>query len=184
MSIFARLAALGGVSYEAYRIVRQAHPHQSPLFADSPFRTGEITDLADIRAGSPELRDLAQYAGSEAFGLGAWLDAELVGACWYWYGDRYRSRGFLDLPAHAAKLVQVTVDTRYRGRGIAPLLIARSASALSELGFTGLYARIWHSNEASRAAFRKAQWTELGLDVSVSTFLRRRPFRFRPSMPG
>jgi ribosomal protein S18 acetylase RimI-like enzyme len=177
------LAGLVGVSYEAYRIVRQAHPDQSPMFAEAPFRTGPITDVTEMMSGAPEIQDLAQYAGPDAFGLGAWLDAKLVGACWYWYGNRYRSRGFINLPEHAAKLVQVTVRTDHRGRGIAPLLIARSARALGELGFTDLYARVWHSNEASRAAFRKASWTELGLDVSVSTFVRRRPFRFGPSIP-
>lgn len=158
MSGLAKLLGRFGISYEAYRIVKQPVPAASPAFPDSPVTVVEVSDLDQFDTAAPEVRALRQYAGTEAIGFLADLDGRVVGGCWYWFGDRYRTRGFIELPPGAAKLVQVTVDATARGMGIAPVLIARSSRAMSARGFTSLYARIWHSHSSSWSAFQKAAW--------------------------
>jgi GNAT superfamily N-acetyltransferase len=178
MSSLARILGHIGVSYEIYRVFKLATPAESPDFPESPVCVRLLEDHSILGSTTPEVRGLSEYAGPGAVGFVATVNEKVVGACWYWHGARYRSRGFIKLPPTAAKLVQITVDPEYRGRGIAPVLIGRSSRIMAERGFTELYARIWHSNRSSLAAFTKAGWQDLGLVTLLNTKLRSKPFRF------
>lgn len=178
MSRLGKIAALLGVRYEIYRVMVNSDPSgpMSPGVAD--LRVDQLERI--IPPATAELQRLNEYAGEDSIGFGAWIDDQLVGACWYWYGDRYaRERGFIELPYLTAKLVQVTVDPSHRGKGIAPALISESSRSMAHAGFTALYARIWHSNTSSRTAFAKAGWSETGSVVSVQVPLMQTPLRFR-----
>lgn len=127
---------------------------------------------------SPEVRELVGYRAEEAYCLGAWIAGELVAAAVVWYGDTYaRRRGFWPLSPGEAKLVQITTDERHRGRGIAPELLKQTARHMRMLGYEKLYARVWHSNRSSIAAFRKAGWVCVAFVVEIHPVGSRRPVR-------
>lgn len=121
------------------------------------------------------IREQAFYLGEGANG---WVctdpSGRLVGLCVYWHAERYRQRNFWPLKEHEAKLVEVITLPEMRGLGIARELIARSCRSMFEQGFHRLYARIWHSNEASLKAFSNAGWMRLGTVVELFLFGRWR----------
>jgi len=166
-----------GASYERYRIFALFKPGDAPM-GDSGVRVACLDDVEALaRSSSPELRALVQYTGKEAMTFGLYAGSELAGACFYWFGERYRARGFIELPPGAAKLVQITTAPAFRGRGLAPALIQQSAKAMFARGFTPLYARVWHSHTASIRAFRKAGWTETSMVTTFSLPFVARPFK-------
>jgi GNAT superfamily N-acetyltransferase len=160
--------------YALYRI----YEHQGPgpgTSGSEPEPAGDDVALAPLENGAaldrpsdPGLRDLASYAGSEAFGFEARVDGVLAAACWFWVGERYKTRNFWPLHADEAKLVQITTAERFRGRRIAPRLIRFAAAWMHRLGYRRLYARIWHSNRASVVAFERAGWREIALVIEVA----------------
>jgi len=106
----------------------------------------------------PLIAGHARYHGSQAQGYGCFRGAEIVGLCYFWHGARYRERNFWPLVEREAKLVQITVVPKVRGRAVATNLIACASEDMFQKGFRCLYARIWHSNTASRRAFQRAGW--------------------------
>jgi RimJ/RimL family protein N-acetyltransferase len=48
---------------------------------------------------------------------------------------------------------------------------------MREDGFTRLFARIWHSNEPSRRAFRRAGWQPVGWYLEANPLRRAQPWR-------
>lgn len=118
-----------------------------------------ILTSEDLAVAVPELAQLEQYLGPESHAWGYFRDGCLLGACFYWFGDRYKHRGFWPLASSKAKLVQIVVSNEARGLGVARSLISLSALAMRERGFSSLYARIWHSNIPSLRAFRNAGWS-------------------------
>jgi GNAT superfamily N-acetyltransferase len=152
--------------YEIYWIFRC--DRAAPLAAGRAPCTVAQVDEAQVRAlSSPLLRGQAWYAGEQTHAFLALHRGEPAGLCFYWFGARYQSRNFWPLQAGEAKLVQVIVDPLQRGRGIATALIALSAAALTGEGFRTLYARVWHSNAPSIAAFKRAGWRRVALVVTV-----------------
>jgi RimJ/RimL family protein N-acetyltransferase len=125
------------------------------------------------------LREQAGYAGDGAVAYACLDDDRVVGLCFYWYGERYRTRNFLPLAKHEAKLVQIITDPAMRGQGVAQKLIAYSSLDMSTRGFKRLLARVWHSNTPSRKAFEHAGWTRNGWVVEIDPFRRSIPWRFR-----
>src|SRR5690242_8938983 len=105
-------------SYAIYRIYEHREPaHPSPaagFLVLAPL--GDAGELA--RTPDPCLQELAGYAGEGAFGFEARVDGELAAACWFWVGDRYKTRNFWPLRDDEAKLVQIATAERFRGRGI------------------------------------------------------------------
>ncbi len=102
---------------------------------------------------------LVGFDGPQSAGFGAWADGKLVAACWFWWGDRYRTRGNLwPIGSDAAKLVQITTDPSFSGRGIASALMTVGVQEMRKRGFAAVYARIWHSHAASLHTFQKAGW--------------------------
>jgi len=165
--------------YALYRV----YEHWEPGPELSEPTGGEVTlaqlEDADELDRSPDLalRGLAEYAGPDAFGFEARVDGSLAAACWFWAGERYKSRNFWPLQADEAKLIQITTAEQFRGRGIAPRLIRFASSRMYGLGYRRLYARIWHSNRASIVAFKKAGWREVAFVIEVAPLGIKRPWR-------
>ena len=178
MRSLSRVLSRLGIRYERYRIFEfriasglQAEPRGPVHIAPVDRRVLETSEADEIRA-------LASYAGSEALGFGAFVEGKVVAACWYWFGERYRGRGFIELPPRAAKLVQVTTAADWRRRGLAASLIEASAQLMATHGFELLYARVWHSHTASASAFLKAGWRECEVITTLRLPILKRPLRF------
>jgi len=167
-------------AYALYRIYEHEGPGPEAAGpAGDGVALAPIEDVDDLsRAPDPALRGLAGFAGPEAFGFAARSDGELAAACWFWAGERYRTRNFWPLRSDEAKLVEIVAAERFRGRGIGPRLIRFAAGRMHRLGYRRLYARVWHSNWASAAAFEKAGWREAALVVEVAPLGVARPWRF------
>ena len=99
--------------------------------------------------------------------------------CFYWFGERYQKRNFLQLKEGEAKLVQIVTDPLMRGKGVAQTLIAMSSLDMQRRGFSRLFARIWHSNTPSLRAFERAGWMRKGLIIEIDPLHRSKPWRFR-----
>ena len=163
--------------YGLYRMYSLDLAH-APALPSTEWRMASVGDPRDFgRCADPSIRGLAAYSAPEAHAFGAWIDGRLVAGCWFWFGETYRRRNFWPLSAADAKLVQITTAEEFRGRGIAPVLIAFAAEQMRARGFKRLFARIWHSHAASLAAFRKAGWKEEAFVVEVFPLRARKPLR-------
>lgn len=166
--------------YSLYRI----YAWESDRVASAPglkagIRVDRVASLGPLRdAADPELRALTQYAGEEAFGFGVWADDTLAGVCWYWTGERYRTRNFWPLQEGEAKLVQIVTGAGFRRQGLAALLVERSSSEMAALGFRRLFARVWHSNRASIRTFERAGWRYVAFVAEVQPLLGPRRLRW------
>jgi len=167
------------------------HIYSDPDTSDAPASTagGELNCRAIAQSqveasGEPLLLEQAGYFGAGAHAYGCWYDERLAGVCFYWFGDRYRTRNFWPLDAGEAKLVQIVVVPEARGRGIASELIARSRAAMRTRGFRRLYARIWHSNVPSLRAFERAGWGRIATVLEVNPLRLSKPWRIMaPNRP-
>lgn len=116
-------------------------------------------DATAVRAsGDALVREQAGFCGDGANVFAVIESGRIVALAAYWHGERYRSRNFWPLQPGEAKLVQIVTVADRRGAGLATRLIQASACRMAELGFGRLYARIWHSNHPSLAAFARAGW--------------------------
>lgn len=127
--------------------------------------------------GDDVLRQRVCYGGGGAKGFGAFLDGKLVGVCWCWYGERYKTRDFWPLLANEAKLVDIVVTPESRGHGVGSKLWLTAARRMAEHGFRRLYARIWHSNSASIRSCTNAGWYKVARVVELHPFGRKNPWR-------
>ena len=140
----------------------------------------ESVDEAALNASTDALiREQAGYAGKGSHAYAAFKGERIVGVCFYWFGERYRTRNFWPLKDGEAKLVQIVVHPDVRGRGIALRLIRVSSQDLEQKGFRRAYARIWHSNTPSRRAFKRAGWTRIAFVFECNPFRRRQPIHIR-----
>ncbi len=131
------------------------------------------TDMFDNYKGS-ELHGYGDYVRRGANAFGAWAGDRLVAACALFLPENDPQDDTWPLREGEAKLVDITTDSQFRGRGIAQALIRYSAAAMSERGVGGLYARIWHTNLPSKAAFSAAGWER------IATVFEFRPLRIGP----
>lgn len=170
-------AVLGDYSiYDVY--ARSPSANAQAGFAASNDVVVRPVDEPALRAqNDPSLREQSGYAGAGSLAYAAYVGDRMLGVCFYWFGDRYRTRNFWPLQADEAKLVQIWVHPDARGRGVATRLIAKSFEAVVEHGFRRSYARIWHSNTPSLKAFERAGWTRIARVVEVNPLRRKRPFR-------
>lgn len=134
---------------------------------------------AQLAASDALIQEQAGYLGKESLAFGCFLDGQLVGVCFYWFGERYKPRGFWLLAQGEAKLVQIVVSPVARGRGVAQKLIQDSSRAMADAGFSSLYARIWHSNEPSLRAFEKAGWLRTAFVLEFTPFWSKKPTRIQ-----
>ncbi|WP_162913025.1 GNAT family N-acetyltransferase [Rhodospirillaceae bacterium SYSU D60014] len=137
-----------------------------PAIADSTI--GVIEPESFDHAADDTIGALRSYAGSGAYGFGAYAEGVLVAVCWYFVGDRDSQRSTWPISEGEAKLAQITTAERYRGQGFAPRVIAFSAAAMQRRGYRTLYARIWHSNRPSIRAFEHAGWKRIALVAEVT----------------
>jgi GNAT superfamily N-acetyltransferase len=132
----------------------------------SDVTTPPMNSLGDVRCGTldsneltevncHELRALGYYGGDGGHGCGAWVDGQLAAACWCVSGHRCKNHCLWPLHNNEAKRVQVTTSKSYRSRGIAATLIRYSADEMRKRGIERSYAKNWHSNNASLAAFHE-----------------------------
>lgn len=111
--------------------------------------------------------------------FGAWLDSKLAGFCCFTGGETYRDRpNNWPLQPGEAELTEVATMPEFRGRGVASRLIVHGVSQMNQCGYSRFFARVWHSNYASMAAFRKAGWTRAACLLDVTPRLPARRFRF------
>lgn len=180
--------------YDAYRIYAKdtkdiyvVATEEIPVIASK--RIGLEIDETDSpsafdKALDPGVQKLAEYAGKDAIGLRAKLNGEVVGGCWFWFGDRYRTeREFVILANDEAKLVQITVAEKYRRQGIAQALLEAAAKTAAARGFRRVLCRIWHSQTASIRAFEKAGWKYQYTAVVARPFGLPWPIRFKLALP-
>jgi RimJ/RimL family protein N-acetyltransferase len=167
-------AVLG--DYSLYRIY--ALEPASTDAAPGSLDLREVTDMAVLsNARFDEIRALENYRGDDATCFAVFEEDTPVAACWFWFGDTYKQRNFWPLQVRHAKLVQITTALPYRGKGYAPMLLAFAAAEMKQRGFEKLYARIWHSNAPSIAAFEKAGWRYVAFVAELYPFGKTRPWR-------
>ncbi|WP_426320350.1 GNAT family N-acetyltransferase [Pseudoduganella sp. R-43] len=172
-------AVLG--DYSIYRVLQRRAsagpapmPPQAAGFVIGPVQRAEIEASPD-----PVMREQAFYAGEGARAYACRDGGQIVGLCFYWYGERYLPRGFWPLQDKQAKLVQIITAPAMRGRKVAPALIAASGADMAAQGFDCLFARVWHNNHPSLRAFAAAGWTRCALVVELNPLRRARPWRLR-----
>jgi GNAT superfamily N-acetyltransferase len=164
--------------YSIYHIY--ADPDLSDVLTSAPGGELDCRVVAQSQveaSAEPLLLQQVGYFGEGAHAYGCWCDGRLAGVCFYWFGDRYRTRNFWPLDAGEAKLVQIVVVPEARGRGIASELIARSRAAMRTRGFCRMYARIWHSNVPSLRAFERAGWERIATVLEVNPLRLSKPWR-------
>lgn len=167
--------------YSIYRVLqRSAAEGPAPVPPQAAAFDIGLVQRADIEAcPDPVMREQAFYAGDGAFAYACRDAGQIVGLCFYWYGERYRPRGFWPLQDKQAKLVQIITAPAMRGRKVAPALIAASGTDMARRGFERLFARVWHNNHPSLRAFAAAGWTRCALVVELNPLRRARPWRLR-----
>jgi RimJ/RimL family protein N-acetyltransferase len=141
-------------------------------FGATGFRFAAVEKAQVEASRDPLIVDQAAYHGRDSHAYACLKGNRIVGLCYFWHGERYRERNFWPLTQGEAKLVQIVVVPSMRGKSIASNLIACAAQDMFHKGFRSLYARIWHSNESSWRAFRRAGWRRIAV-VGEARPLRR-----------
>jgi ribosomal protein S18 acetylase RimI-like enzyme len=151
----------------------------APLSTSTDLMLAKLQDTDELaQSDSPELRELTDYGGEGAHGFGAWVDGHLAAACWFWVGERYKNHQVWPLADKEAKLVRIATCERFRGRGIASALIGFGVRQMRQGGYRRFYAKIWHSNQPSIAAFSKAGWRHVSTVCNVAPFGKKICWRF------
>lgn len=163
--------------YQLYWIVGCRRAPQN-VVKDRSGTTVVSPGAAEIRASTvPEIRATSTFAGQDARGFCLTESGEIVAVCWFWWGERYRARNFWALRKDEAKLVQIVVAGRARGRGLAPKLLRSAADMMHDDGYSQLFARVWHSNHSSLRAFEKAGWDRVAFVANLGFRGFRAPVR-------
>jgi GNAT superfamily N-acetyltransferase len=162
--VLARLLLGRYLIFKIYECESQPSPHSREVKAQFGIVDGHTTLCQSECA---ELRELSDCAGDDAYGFGAWIDGKLVSACWFWGHKRYNPNGIWPPSKGDAKLVRVVTSPSHRGTGIASNLIRFASNEMQKQGYKRLYAKIWHSNRPSLAAFSRAGWREIATVAHV-----------------
>jgi ribosomal protein S18 acetylase RimI-like enzyme len=163
--------------YGIYYVLTRACDQLEPV----PAGTAVVpVDAAMVRASpDPDLRGQSFYAGADALGYGYIENGALASLCFYWYGERYKTRNFWPLQEGEIKLVEIVTAAAMRGRKLAPTLINASLHDVARRGFRRAYARVWHSNTSSLRAFEAAGWERIALVIEIFPFGRATPMRWK-----
>ena len=104
--------------------------------------------------------------------------------CSVWYGEQYKTRNFWPLKSDECKLISLETVAAAKGKGLAPLLIRQVTRHMAAMGFATIYARVWHSNNASLRALAKAGWTRHVIVIDIFPLGKRLrmivPYRWLP----
>ena len=156
--------------YEIYAIFRSGQTDELPP------GVREITTAEILASPYETVRAISHYDALDTLFFGAFENETLSSACCIWYGDTYkRMRGFIDLPADAAKLVQINTAEEMQGKHLARKLIKGTTFLLKKKGFKHVYARIWRGHIGSEKAFRYAGWQKTSTIMKGTVW--GRPFR-------
>jgi GNAT superfamily N-acetyltransferase len=180
--------------YEAYRVYgKDTKDIYVVATEDTPVVVSKRSGLEIDETSSPSafdnapdagVQELAEYAGKDMIGLRAKLNGEVVGGCWFLFGDRYRTeRGFVILANDEAMLEQVTVAEKYGEQGIAQALLETAVKTAAARGFRRVLCRILHSHTALIRAFEKDGWTYQYTAVVARPFGLPWPIRFKLVLP-
>jgi RimJ/RimL family protein N-acetyltransferase len=168
-----KLAKLLLGNYSLYYIYCcKAGAGERPAASTSGLRFAPVENAQVESSNEDLIADQSAYLGSDTHVYACFQGARIVAVCFFWHGARYRQRNFWPLAHDEAKLVQIVVTPRMRGRGVATSLIACAAEDMVQRGYRCLYARIWHSNKPSWRAFERAGW------VRVAVVIEARPLPF------
>src|SRR5262249_15957054 len=133
-----------------YRVSRIFHQECVPEFDRAPgLALRRLPDCRPDWNSDPLLLNRFSYAGANSFGFGAFVGDELVAVCWFWKRPRFNDDFLWDLKEDEAILVDLFTTPRFRGRGIAPRLIAFAAREMRVMNLRNLITWIWHSNRPS-----------------------------------
>lgn len=165
--------------YSAYYIYSTSTEAASPdgPGKSGPMRVEAVESSAIARSRDSLIQEQLDYGGPGSHAFACFADDRIVGICFYWFGDRYRTRNYWPLAEGEAKLVQIISIPEMRGRGVASQLIAASWQEMRLRGFRRSYARVWHSNVPSFRAFERAGWTRIALVIEINPLRRKRPVR-------
>lgn len=164
--------------YSLYQIWKCEGPHPG-LDKHLEGATSLVGSSAVLHASEdPEVRATASLDGAQSRGYGIVRGGEVVAVCWFWWGERYRTRGFWELGEREAKLVQIVVAERFRGQRLGAALVEYASNQMFGEGFDCLYARIWHSHVASKRMFASAQWCPIAVVYTLTPRLWGRPLRW------
>ncbi len=171
--------------YQIYRIYTRANTDnrkqtESPL---QEFEFAEIDQCLIESSDDEAIKSRAWYLGKDSNAFGCLKDGRVVGLCFYWHGERYRTeRNFWPLAPDEAKLVEIFTLPEMRGKGAGKSLITYAENEMFSKGYQSLYARIWHSNTPSVRAFENAGWQHLSTILEFHLFGIGKPIRlkFRP----
>lgn len=155
-------------SYELYWIYESGGA-QTVLPLPAQLTVSLLSD-ADRLSGAPDrsVASVASYFVEDSRVYFVSDGSKPIAACAFWWGPSFAARRKTwKLRPYEAKLVQINTDPAYRGLGIAPALICQATLRMQEIGFTKVYARIWHSNRASLRSFQKAGWTRKAFVVRL-----------------
>lgn len=168
-----RLAALILGDYSAFHIyANSASTNIVPSLLFDGFQFVMI-EKKPVESSSDELiRDQAWYHGADTHAYACLVGSRIVGLCYFWHGDRYRTRNYWPLADGEAKLVQLVTVPDMRGRGVASSLIEHASADMTEQGFHRLFARVWYSNKPSSSAFMRAGWSRVAMIIEVHPFCR------------
>ncbi|MGH7047040.1 MAG: GNAT family N-acetyltransferase [Stellaceae bacterium] len=158
-----------------YRMTAVAVEQVMPPGIDCRLLEDPPASAADV---DPELREQFWYGGDDAHGYGLFLEGRLAAACWFWGCHRFTDPGLWVLGKDESFLIEVLTAPRYRGQGLAPLLIQYASGEMFREKYERLFCSIWHNHSASYRAFEKAGWTQVARVIEVRPFGVSPPIRF------
>lgn len=163
----ARLLFGDYAAYFIYVIEAQDRPAPGKQERGDSLQFVTLTSDSPSSGSDPLIEEQRWYGGEGAYGFACVDGSQVVGVCYFWAGDRYRTRNFWPLKNNEAKLVQVVVAPAMRGRGVATSLIRFAADSMLKNGFERLYARIWVTNGPSIRAFERAGWRRIAMVAGI-----------------
>jgi RimJ/RimL family protein N-acetyltransferase len=126
----------------------------------------------------PEMRQALSYQLGNADGYILLRDGEPVCVAHFTGTAAYEHSSTWPLRPDGQALVDIVTATSARGLGYAPLLIAAASNYVVPRA-SEVFAFIWWTHHASRAAFHKAGWRPIGFSIEVDLRTRSLALRFR-----
>ena len=134
--------------------------------------TSREKELID-RSPDQKLRKSNGFDGPGATGFVLMVNNEPCTTCWFHNPLLYGQQAMWTIASDEAALVDLVTAEHYRGRNMAPYVIAMSGNVLANRGFRRLMAWIWWSNTPSRRAFEKAGWKKVAFVAQFNPWWTR-----------
>ena len=144
-----------------------------------PCRIGLICDQTELeKAKGIEIRRWAKANLEGSLVFAAWFENEIAGICIISPKNKGGNNAVWPFKAYEAELTQITTAQNFRNKGVASSLLIEASQEIRKRGIHQVFAKVWHSNAASRMAFAKAGWKYAGFLVEFHPFNRQRTLRF------